>query len=598
MVSKVERCGPTSRWGSRSFRRGALVALVGALTACGSGSVAPATPVAVACDAPAELVLLGGTVMTMTPDRPTATALAITGNVIVAVGSDADMRPFIGEGTRVIALEGRSVTPGLVDGHAHLYGLGRSLASVSLRGLDSEQAAAAAVGAAAGALPQGDWVTGRGWDQTLWSPANFPDKASLDAVVSDRPVFVRRVDGHAGWANSQALALAGVTGDTPDPAGGRIVRDAAGAPTGVLVDNAMDLVESKIPAPSAAARRAAIQAAAKLAVSVGLTGVHEMGISDETAAVYRELAADGELPLRVYAFLAYEPGMEDELETRKRYLDDGDSVFVLRAIKLFADGALGSRGAALLAPYSDDPGNTGLVITDAAKLAHVAERAAAAGWQVGVHAIGDRANRETLDAFERAMAAHPDVDARFRVEHAQVLAAEDIPRFAALGVLASMQPTHCTSDMRWAQARLGDGRVEGAYAWRRVLDAGGRIVAGSDFPVEGVSPLLGVYAAVTRQDADGTPDGGWYPEQRLTLDEALRSFTVEPAFGAFAEARRGRLTPGYLADVTVFDRTLAADGSLLSTGVEMTLLGGRAVHISAWAGEKLAATAPADILCR
>jgi hypothetical protein len=323
-----------------------------------------------------------------------------------------------------------------------------------------------------------------------------------------------------------------------------------------------------------------------------------MGISDEVVAVYRELAVDGELPLRVYALLSYRDGLADELATRKRYLDGGDGTFVLRAVKAFADGALGSRGAALLAPYADDPGNSGIVIEDRDELARLAEAAAASGWQVAVHAIGDRGNRNTLDAFERAAAAQPGADLRFRVEHAQVVALADIPRFAKLGVIASMQPTHATSDMRWAEARVGAERIQGAYAWRRMLEAGARIAAGSDFPVEQVSPLHGIYAAVTRQDPDGQPDGGWYPDQRLTLDEALRAFTAEAAFAGFDEARVGRIAPGMLADVTVFDRALAADRSLLETGVDLTLVGGRAAFAADWIRDKLSAAPPADLVCR
>lgn len=571
---------PRGRRARGSAPTGARVAaaLLLALAACRS-----APPAAPAPSEPADLVLVGGAIMTMDPGLPRATAVAVRQGQIAYVGDDAGARAWIGPATRVVELAGRSVTPGLVDGHAHLYGLGTAMEGVALGAAASEQAAAALAAEGAAALAPGEWLTGRDWDQNRWQPAVFPTRASLDAAVADRPVALRRVDGHAMWVNGKALALAGITTGTPDPPGGRIVRDRAGAPTGVLVDTATALVDRVMPEVSDEARARRIRNAAAVAVAAGLTGVHEMGIDPATVAVYRRLAAAGELPLRVYAFLSYEPSMLDNLSERQRVLEQPNSHFTLRGIKMYVDGALGSRGAALLAPYDDEPGNVGLVITDAAELARAAERAAGAGWQLGVHAIGDRANRMVLDAFERVIQAQPGKDLRLRVEHAQVVALADIARFGALGVLASMQPTHATSDMPWAEKRVGAARIRGAYAWRKILDTGGRIVGGSDFPVEAVPPRLGLYAAVTRQDPAGQPAGGWYPEERLTLEEAVRIFTVEPAYAAFAEHRRGRLAVGQDADLTVFDRALAADASLLATEVEMTIVGGRVVHASAWA---------------
>ena len=500
------------------------------------------------------------------------------------------MGQFIGEKTHIIELGGRTVVPGLVDGHAHLYGLGASLENISLRGYDSEEKAAAAVAEAAKLRPGDDWLVGRGWDQNLWTPQEFPTKGSLDAVVANRPVAVRRVDGHALWANSKAIGIAGITRKTRDPVGGKILHDARGEPTGVFIDTAMDLVESKIPAPSPEVIERRILAAAAVAVEKGLTGVHEMGIGDATIAVYRKLATEGRLPLRVYAFLSYQAGVLETLPTRERILDEGGR-FTLRAVKVYADGALGSRGAALLAPYSDDAKNSGHMITSAEEIAEVVKVAAAAGWQVGVHAIGDRANRVALDAFEKVIEADRMRNPRFRVEHAQVVAPEDLSRFGELGVIASMQPTHCTSDMPWAEERVGAERVKGAYAWRRVKDLGGHILGGSDFPIEGVSPLLGIYAAVTRQDVDGHPADGWYPDQRLTLFEAVQAFTYEPAYASFTEAERDR------ADLTVFDRPLAADRSLLETKVELTLVGGNVVFASPWAQQQMAAPASRVSLC-
>jgi predicted amidohydrolase YtcJ len=525
----------------------------------------------------ADLVLLGGTIHTMQPALPRAQAVAIRDGRVAAVGSDADVKSFVGPRTRVVNLQGKTVTPGLVDGHCHLYGLGASLESLSLRGVDSPEAAGRLVAAVTAQRAAGEWILGRGWDQNRWIPADFPKHTALTEAAPNHPVALSRIDGHALWVNAAAMKAAGITRDTPDPAGGKIYRDAQGEPTGVFVDNAMGLVESKIPPDPAAIRERRILRAAQLAVTLGLTGVHEMGIDDATVAVYRALAKENRLPLRVYAYLSGE-GQIDSLPSRRPDIDsDGTAMFALRGVKLFADGALGSRGASLLAPYDDDPTNSGLSLMPAAELRRAAQVTASSGFQLAVHAIGDRANREVLDAFE---AAAPDKkgNLRFRVEHAQVIAPEDIPRFARLGVIASMQPTHATSDMPWAEARVGAARIKGAYAWRAILASGARITFGSDFPVEETSPLLGLYAAVTRQDPKGNPPGGWLPDQRLTLDEALAAFTVEPAYASFVDAHRGRIAPGFVADLTVFGRALTPDRGLLEANVAMVIIGGKVVR--------------------
>lgn len=562
MESKVESGRRTSRWALLSFSLAA---------ACGGAK--PAPPPEPQAPAGAALVLRGGDVWTMDPARPRVSAVAVRDGRIAALGSDEDVAALIGPDTRVVDLAGATVTPGLVDAHAHLYGLGKALEEVDLKGIASEREAAAVVGDAAAGRPAGEWITGRGWDQTLWSPQRFPSRLTLDAVAPEHPVAVRRVDGHALWANGAAMKRAGITRATPDPDGGRIVRSPGGEPTGVFIDAAMELIEQHVPAPSPEARVRRIERAAAVAVSVGLTGVHEMGVSPEVADTYRELAARGALPLRVYVFLSVDDPV-GYMRDHEPDLGGADGRVIVRALKLFADGALGSRGAALLAPYADEPDNVGLTITPPAELDLAARTAVERGWQLGVHAIGDRGNRAVLDAYEVG-AAH---DRRFRVEHAQVLAPSDIPRFARLGVIASMQPTHCTSDMRWAEARLGPERVLGAYAWRALLDAGAALAFGSDFPVEDVAPLLGVYAAVTRQDRDGNPPQGWYPAQRLTLDEAIGGFTTGSAFAGYAEDRRGRLAVGLDADLTVFDRALAADRTLLDAGVAMTIVAGEVVY--------------------
>lgn len=520
----------------------------------------------------ADLVLAGGEIWTMTGER--ATAIAVRGATIAAVGGDAEIRALIGPETRVIELAGRAVSPGLIDSHAHLYGLGSSLEAVALRGVTSPEEAARRVAAAAETAAPGDWITGRGWDQNLWSTKQFPRREVLDAAVGDRPVALRRIDGHALWASTAALRIAGVDRNTRAPAGGEIVRDAGGELTGVFVDNAMDLIEDKIPAPGEAAIRRRILRAAAAATAAGITGVHEMGITARVAGVYADLARSKELPLRVYALLAG-PG---EARGRAPQLDrDGGDRFAVRAVKLFADGALGSRGARLLAPYSDAPGALGLWVTEPAALEAQIAALAGAGWQVAVHAIGDAGNRAVLDGYEKALAGRDPEALRLRVEHAQVLADSDLLRFAELGVIASMQPTHATSDMAWAGDRLGPERIRGAYAWRRLLASGARICAGSDFPVEKVSPLLGLWAATTRQSEQGEPEGGWTGDQRMTLEEALAAFTRAGAYASFSESERGAIAPGMLADLTVYDRGLRIR-DLLETQIDMTVVGGRVVY--------------------
>jgi predicted amidohydrolase YtcJ len=518
----------------------------------------------------ADLVITGGDVRTMDPSHPHATSVAVRGGTIVAVGDD--LRDWIGSHTRVVDAHGATVTPGLVDAHCHLYSLGVALESVDLRGAASEQEAAQRVLAAA--RDARGWVIGRGWDQNRWQGQQFPTHASLDAV--DTPVVMRRIDGHAIWVNARALAAAGIAAETKDPPGGKIVRDAAGAPTGVFIDNAMELVDAKVPAPSEAEIERRIAAASKRAIAAGITGVHEMGIGDATVAAYERLSQQRKLLLRVYAFLAGDPAHAEALRDHPHY---SDSRFTLNGVKFFADGALGSRGARLYADYDDDAGNRGLWVTEPAQLAKAVDIAVGARFQVAIHAIGDAGIGSVLDAYQAAEKAHPG-DLRLRVEHLQVLAEQDLQRVVATHAIASMQPTHATSDMPWAEARVGKQRILGAYAWRTMLDQGVPLAFGSDFPVEEVGPLLGIYAAVTRQDAAGNPPGGWYPAQRMTLDEAIAAFTRGAAYAEFAEKFRGTIAPGYNADLTVFDRPLKPDRSLLETRVQMTVVGGQIVYQS------------------
>ncbi len=537
-----------------------------------------AAPVGVSKSAQAaDYVVLGASIHTMDSTKPRAEALAARGDRIIAVGTESEMAALIGANTRTFRLSGRAIVPGLVDGHCHLHGLGVAQESLDVRGKKSAEEVAKSVAEAAKGRAAGEWITGRGWDQNLFTPAVFPTHASLDALVSDRPVALTRIDGHAVWANSAAMRAAGIDRSTVDPAGGRIMRNEKGEPTGVFIDNAMDLVQVTMPVESNETRERRILQAAKTALSLGLAGVHEMGIDDATVGVYRKLAAEGRLPIRVYAYLAGGSPMVS-LAGRKPDVDEtGSAMFVMRGVKVFADGALGSRGASLLKPYADEPSSSGLSIMDRNALSKAAVQAADAGFQLAVHAIGDRANRDVLDAVA-SIGAERSKALRFRIEHAQIVAPDDIARFASLGVLASMQPTHATSDMPWAPARLGSDRLAGAYAWQSLKSAGAWLVFGSDFPVEEPSPLMGLWAAVSRQDPSGNPPNGFLPEQRVSLDEAIAGFTVGPAYASFAEKNRGKIAPGYMADLTVFDREFTAERALLDTKVVAVVVGGKVAY--------------------
>ena len=442
-------------------------------------------------------------------------------------------------------LDGELITAGFVDAHAHPMSLGNTLASLDLTGIGTYRGTLDRIGSWKGE----GFVTGRGWDQNDW-PDNplggWPLAADLEAVLPGRSVALARVDGHAMWVSEAVLETAQISAETPDPAGGRIERDATGAPTGVLVDTAMDLVQ--LPERSAASAERQLREALDLIAASGLTGVHAMGVSDDVLALYESLDRSGELKVRIWAYL------NPESEAAQRLLRDGPwrgNRLVVLGIKAYADGALGSRGAWLSKPYADEPEHAGLPILKGEELRTLATRCLSANAQLAVHAIGDRAVTEVLDAFEVARAAHPDSTALLRVEHAQIVRPEDRGRFKALRAVASMQPTHATSDMPWAQQRLGEERVGWAYTWRSLGDAGALLAFGSDFPVEGVSPALGLWAATTRTDARGLPKGGWTASERLSIDEAVSAFT-DGAARAVGEETLGRLAPGMNADITVW----------------------------------------------
>ena len=478
-----------------------------------------------------------------------------------------------------------TVIPGLIDAHGHFRELALSLMSADLVGTRDKAEVVARLHDFEQKLGAGDWLRGGGWDQNDWPDKAFPTVADLDAAFPTRPVFLERVDGHAAWVNSAALRAvaahprlkAMLAGGEVE--GGRVLRDAAGKPTGILVDNAKDAVADVLPKPDREHLVQALGDAARMVLGDGMTGVHEMGVSRETLALYKQLADEGKLPLRIDAYADGDSGALADLCTHGAYRHPGGHL-KMAGVKLYIDGALGSRGAALLADYSDDPGNRGLLVTEPKQYEAIVRKAKQCHLQVATHAIGDRGNRIVLDTYERVLGDDAGTDHRWRIEHAQVVALEDIPRFAKLGVIASMQPTHATSDMPWAQDRLGKERLAGAYAWQRFLASGAHLALGSDFPVESPDPRLGLYAAVTRQDREGHPPGGWFPDQRLSAAEALRGFTTDAAYAGKDEAEVGKLAPGMRADFVVLasDPLSVPAAQLDDLVVESTWVDGKPVY--------------------
>ncbi len=529
----------------------------------------------------ADLILIGGHILTQadTPFPTPPTAVALAGGKILSVGPDERILQAKGSGTKVVNLNGATVIPGLVDSHCHLYGLGKSLAQIDLMGTESLERILDLVETGATKFATDAWIEGRGWDQNDWEIKEYPHRRLLDGIIPDRPVLLRRIDGHAAWANSEALRLAGITAETPDPEGGEIIRDDQGEPTGILIDNAVDLIVEVIPEVGAEETRRRIKMAVDHCVSHGLTGVHEAGVSWERAQIYRDMVANGELDLRLYAMYDDLPATLDKALAAGP-LFTGDGMLTIRAIKLYSDGALGSRGALLLADYTDQPGHRGLPVSSAEHMRDIMRKGGRAGFQIGTHAIGDAANRLVLDLYEEVLGELNLEDARWRVEHAQILAPEDIPRFGRLGVIAAMQPVHCTSDMDWADERLGAGRLVGCYAWRSLLDSGARLCYGTDFPVDKVDPLAGLYAAITRTHADGTPIGGWQPQEAVDAATALELYTAGGAWAGFQEKEWGRVATGYRADLTVLDGNpvTCKPADLLKMKVMMTIVEGRIVY--------------------
>lgn len=480
-----------------------------------------------------------------------------------------------------IRIDGKGYTmlPGLIDAHGHVAAYGEGLAAADLTGSSSEFEAAQRVASfAAEQSGQDGWLMGRGWNQVLWPTQQFPSKTSLDAVSSTRPIALSRIDGHALWVNSAALAAVGITADTPDPDGGQILRDASGEPTGVLIDNAMDVVWTTIGEPSIADIEAQLLRGLNAVAATGITTVHDAGISARTLTAYRNLQARGALPIRAYPMLSVlDPANDEHLAAGPARSDDG--MLIVRSVKISADGALGSRGAALHHDYSDQPGHRGLLLLSDEELARHIRRSAAAGFQVNVHAIGDLANTRVLDEFAAINEEAQIRGLRHRIEHAQIIRPVDLDRFAALGVIASIQPTHATSDKNMAGERLGEARLEGAYAWQSLLERGTQLAGGSDFPVEPPNPLYGLHAAVTRTDRAGDPLGGWRPQEKLSRDASLSLFTEWAAFASHEEQFIGRLAPGYAADFVLLadDYFEQPEQDIWRNDVIATVVAGRVV---------------------
>ncbi|MCP3136174.1 amidohydrolase [Pyxidicoccus xibeiensis] len=527
--------------------------------------------------APGTTVYVASRVRTLDPARPVAEALAVRDGKVLATGTRDEVLAAAGEGARVVDLGTATLVPGLTDAHGHLAGLGSGLVTVDLEGAATREEALERVAKAPQTAYQGEWLLGQGWDQNDWPEKAFPTRADLDAKHPKTPVALSRVDGHALWVNSEALRRARITRDSRDPAGGRILRGPDGEPTGILVDNAMGLIAAVMPPPTDAQHEAQLAAALARGAQAGLTGVHDAGMDLRTFRLFQRWDQEGKLPLRVYAMA------DGQMSDSQEYLREGPfqgKLLTLRAVKFSADGALGSRGAALHEDYSDEPGHRGLLLLSPEEYDRRVRAFLARGFQVCTHAIGDRANTLVLDTLIKAVEATGKKDGRHRVEHAQVMRLEDIDRLGKHGFVASVQPTHATSDMPWAEVRVGPERIRGAYAWQRLKASGAVLALGSDFPVERPDVLNGLYAARTRQDASGQPQAGWYADQRLSGQEALEGFTVGAAYASFSEDRRGRLVPGMDADFVALsvDPVDAPPAELPRGQVLLTVVAGSEVY--------------------
>jgi predicted amidohydrolase YtcJ len=530
--------------------------------------------------APADLILLSARIWTGDPSRPEAQALAARDGRLVAVGSNAEMSKLRGEKTRVLDAKGRRVVPGFIDAHTHMSMGGFNLLAIDLRQTKDPEDFTRRLAAFAKTRPSGQWLTDGAWDHQQWTPPELPTKALLDPATGDRPACLARQDGHMVVCNSLALKLAGITKDTPDPPGGVIVRDSSGEPTGVLKDAAMDAIGRVRPARAREELLEALRAAMKHAASVGVTSVQDLPGDAGDLSAWEALRQKGEMTVRVN----YRPLLAGwELAAAKRAVMKNDPWLRVGGVKGFADGSLGSSTALFFAPYTDEPGNTGVFSAEAIPLSAMEERvgnADRAGLQVEIHAIGDRANAEILDLYERVAKLDGARDRRFRIEHAQHLRPSDIPRFAGQSIIASMQPYHAIDDGRWAEKRIGAERCRTTYAFRGLLDAGARLAFGSDWDVAPLSPIAGIDAAVTRRTLDGKHPGGWFPQQRISVAQALTAYTRGSAYAAFEEAEKGRIAVGFLADFVLLSQDILSvpANQIAAAQVDMTVVGGHPVY--------------------
>lgn len=546
---------------------------------------------------PADLILRNGVIYTLNETQPTAQAIAIRDGEIVFVGADEDTDAFQQNETRVIDLQGKTVTPGLVEGHAHFTGIGYGLLNLNLLETKSYDEVIAEVEKAVKKAKPGEWILGRGWHQSKWEKQpevlikGFQTHQRLSAVSPDNPVYLKHASGHAAMANAKAMEIAGVNVLSPEnmqsqknPEGGEVFRDSLGNPTGIFNETAQQLITDYIPKYTAASHRQAMAAAAKECLKYGITSFHDAGADSLTIAVYRQLAKADSLPIRMNVMLSsQQPSLLEHFYQQGPVIDEGNRHLTIRSIKIYTDGALGSRGAWLLEEYTDMPGHFGHETTPIEYVEQVVNDALEHGFQVAAHAIGDRANQEILDLYQAGFAAMPEKaeNSRYRIEHAQHLHPDDIERFAKMGVIASMQAIHMSSDRPWAINRLGEKRIkDGAYVWQKLLQSGAVIVNGTDAPVEPLAPMPSFYASVSRRTLAGEPAGGYEPDQKMTREQALRSYTQAAAYAAFQEDWKGTLEVGKVADLTVFDNDImqVPEEELLKTEVTHTIIGGKILY--------------------
>ncbi len=528
----------------------------------------------------AEKIFINGHIVTMDKENPEVEAMAVGEGYILLTGTTTEIKKEYPD-TEVVDLKGKTVIPGIIESHGHLLSLGQSFLELNLEGIKTPEAAVEMVRQRIEKTPPGEWIIGWGWDEGAWAK-NYPDNKALSDVSPDNPVYLRGLHGFASWANDKALKIAGISADSPNPPKGEIIKNTkTHKPTGILTNKAQDLLTKHIPPMSLIQIEEALQLAIDECAANGLTTVHEANTSLKMLKALRSLKKKKKFKIRVYVMLdGTDKNLVESFLSKGPEIDQ-NHMLTIRCIKIFVDGALGSRGAALIKPYSDAPKIKGVIVTPEETLYQITVQSLKSGFQVATHAIGDLANRITLNAYKRALKEVPEVkDHRLRLEHAQVVALEDIDQFAPLGIVLSMQPPHCTSDMPWAETRVGPDRIKGAYAWRSFLNTGVHLTLNSDFPGETLNPFYGMVAAETRQTPEGKPEGGWYPEQCLTRKEVLRAYTVEAAYSGFEENIKGKMKPGMLADFIVLSDNILTVPSkkLLSLRVEKTYVGGKRVY--------------------